>query len=87
MCRAAETDPVEATVLMRTMGHSDEAMTGRYQKRKAAMSGEQAEVIERAMFLRRKGTRSAKARNTQNKCYHLCTHLQIQVCACVRITP
>jgi len=41
---------VPLTVLSRSMGHSDEAMTRRYQQRAATLSGEQAEAIERAML-------------------------------------
>lgn len=41
---------IPQTVLMKTMGHSDEAMTRRYQKRAAAMSSGQAEAIQNAMF-------------------------------------
>lgn len=41
---------IPQTVLQRTMGHSDAAMTRRYQARAAAMSNDQAEAIEAAMF-------------------------------------
>ena len=41
---------IPQTVLGRTMGHGDEAMTRRYQSRATAMSVEQAEMLERAML-------------------------------------
>ena len=41
---------IPQTVLQKTMGHANEAMTRRYQQRAAALSKEQAEAIERAMF-------------------------------------
>ena len=41
---------IPQTVLQRTMGHSDEAMTRRYQARKASMSVDQATAIEAAML-------------------------------------
>ena len=41
---------IPQTVLMRTMGHSDEAMTRRYQQRSAALSAELAASIEAAML-------------------------------------
>lgn len=40
---------VPLTVLARTMGHGDEAMTRRYQQRATVLSVAQAEAIERAM--------------------------------------
>ncbi len=42
------------TVLARSMGHRDEKMS-RYQQRAAALSGEQAEAIEQAMFAQQRG--------------------------------
>ena len=41
---------IPQTVLTKTMGHSDEAMTRRYQQRAAAMSAAQAEAIEQAVY-------------------------------------
>jgi integrase len=41
---------IPQTVLARTMGHSDEMMTRRYQQRAAVLSAEQAEAIEAAML-------------------------------------
>jgi len=41
---------VPLTVLSRTMGHSREKMTQRYQQRRALMTPEQMETIEAAMF-------------------------------------
>lgn len=41
---------VPQTVLQQVMGHSDEAMTRRYQQRATVMSSSQAESIEAAMF-------------------------------------
>ena len=46
---------VPLTVLARSMGHRDEKMTRRYQQRAAALSGEQAEAIEQAMFAQQRG--------------------------------
>ncbi len=42
---------VPLTVLARSMGHRDEKMTRRYQQRATALSAEQAEAIEHAMFV------------------------------------
>ena len=41
---------VPQTVLQRVMGHSDEAMTRRYQQRSAVLSSLQAEAIEKSMY-------------------------------------
>lgn len=41
---------VPLTVLSKTMGHGGESMTRRYQQRRAALSADQAESIERAML-------------------------------------
>jgi integrase len=48
---AAETAGVPQTVVVATMGHSDEAMTRRYQRRRAVMTGEHAAAIERELGL------------------------------------
>lgn len=42
---------VPQTVVVATMGHSDEKMTRRYQQHRAAMTGEHAEAIERQLGL------------------------------------
>ena len=41
---------IPQTVLQKTMGHADEAMTRRYQQRAAALSDQQAEAMEQAML-------------------------------------
>jgi len=41
---------IDQTSLQRTMGHSDESMTRRYQARSASLSDEQAEALESAML-------------------------------------
>lgn len=46
----AEETGVPQTAVQRTMGHSDEAMTRRYQARRAAMSQRQIEEMAAAMF-------------------------------------
>ena len=51
---------VPQTILQRTMGHSDESMTRRYQARAAVMSTEQAEAIEQAMLGEQVGTKRRK---------------------------
>ena len=40
---------VPLTVMSRTMGHADEAMTRRYQQRQATMSSEQMATLRKAM--------------------------------------
>ncbi|MEM8488470.1 MAG: site-specific integrase [Bacteroidota bacterium] len=56
----AEEAGIPQTVVQRTLGHSSEAMTRRYQQRKAALSVAQAEAIEKRML-------SAKNAKTQSK--------------------
>lgn len=46
----AEEAGVPQTVIQRTLGHSSEAMTRRYQQRAAVLSQEQANAIEQAMI-------------------------------------
>ncbi len=46
---------IPLTVLAKTMGHGDEAMTRRYQQRRATLSLEQALAIEQAMLPPKKG--------------------------------
>ncbi len=41
---------IPQTVLQRTMGHSNESMTRRYQQRATVLSREQADAIEQAMM-------------------------------------
>ena len=41
---------IPQTVLQKTMGHTNESMTRRYQQRAAALSVNQAEAIEKAML-------------------------------------
>lgn len=45
-----ETAGIDQTTLQRTMGHSDESMTRRYQERSVSMSKESAEALENAML-------------------------------------
>lgn len=46
----AEEAGIPQTIVQRTLGHSNEAMTRRYQQRVATLSDQQAEAIEGAMF-------------------------------------
>ena len=47
---AGEKAGVPLTVVQKTMGHKDEKMTRRYQKREVSMSAEQAKAIEDQLF-------------------------------------
>ena len=54
---------IPQTVLQRTMGHSNESMTRRYQQCSAALSKNQAEAIEKAMMNRGEEAKKAEIAN------------------------